>query len=163
MDKRLNELRLNNKYPFNGVMYILDDLIHVSKIYDVIKELFIYLKGIYKDDKLFLNHDWFEHDGFVNDSREIEWNSIDVILKNEDSFYNSKDDDDEVRITIYNNCLDFILRYNLLDEDNDDECYPGKWGNFEVLCDESHHIKIEEVLRAYNVIYSKVKASEYFS
>lgn len=163
MDKRLNELWLSNKYPFNGYMYILDDLIPLSIMYDVINDLFDYFRNVYIKERLFLNHDWFEHDGYVNSSNEIQWNAIDYILQDEGAFYNSRDEDYQVRITIYTNNLHFIIRYNILDEDEDIEFYPGKWGSFELLCNSVHYMKVEEVFSRYRVKYLKIKASEYFA
>ncbi len=63
-------------------------------------------------------HDWHEHDGFILDSKTDSWNAVNSAILTDRTLFDSRDDDFEVRIAIFPPTFDWLLRYNI---DQDDE------------------------------------------
>ena len=93
---------------------------------------------------------WFF--SFINCSEKTIWNDIEKRLESTESLYNTRDGDYHVRITIYPASFKFILRYHILDED-DDEFYPGIWGDFDLTIDKVFKNEIDEVFSKLNIDY----------
>lgn len=78
--------------------------------------------------------DWHEHDGYVTSPRPCSWEALEESLRSDSALYEARHDDIYVRRAFYPEDDLFLLRFDLLDED-DDEHYPGIWGDFD-LCAE---------------------------
>jgi len=146
MDKKLYDLWKREQYPFNQIIYTIDDLVRINDLYYYLINIIQFLKNKFPNEKLFLNHDWHEHDGYINESQEIEWNNLDGILESTESLYNTRDEDYEVRITIYPQSLKFILRYYVLDDDDDPESYPGIWGSIDLTIDNNYKDEFDDII-----------------
>ena len=65
-------------------------------------------------------HDWHEHDGFIVEPQPDSWDVIDSAIATDRRLFDSRDDDFEVRIAFFPPTFDWLLRYNI---DQDDESY----------------------------------------
>ena len=63
-------------------------------------------------------HDWHEHDGYIVDPKPVSWDIIHSAIANDRTLFDSRDDDFEVRIAFVPPTFDWLLRYNI---DQDDE------------------------------------------
>jgi hypothetical protein len=63
-------------------------------------------------------HDWHEHDGYIVEPRPDSWDMINSAIVNDRTLFDSCDDDFEVRIAFFPPTFDWLLRYNI---DQDDE------------------------------------------
>lgn len=63
-------------------------------------------------------HDWHEHDGYIVEPKPDTWNSIKSAIDTDRALFDSRDDDFNVRIAFYPPTFDWLLRYNI---DQDDE------------------------------------------
>jgi hypothetical protein len=163
LDKKLYDLWKTEQYPFNQTIFIQDDLMKLENLHNVLFHVVKFLKNKFPNAKLFLNHDWHEHDGFINNSENIYWNDVDTRLKSAESLYDTRDGDYHVRITIYPSDLKFILRYHILDEDDDIELYPGIWGDFDLTIDKNYSEEIDDVFRNLKIgIISRTYPKLYF-
>ena len=77
MDKKIRALWENSSYPFNQSTIYLDDLIKITELLSCLQRIVVFLKEIFHDDKIYLNHDWHEHDGFINNSTYYQCSLLD--------------------------------------------------------------------------------------
>lgn len=63
-------------------------------------------------------HDWHEHDGNIVEPKPDSWDTINSAIANDRTLFDSRDDDFEVRIAFFPPTFDWLLRYNI---DQDDE------------------------------------------
>lgn len=115
MDKRLNDLWLAGGYPFNQETIILEDLTQISDLLRCLQRVTNNLENKFGNVTLYHNHDWHQHDGFINNSKVISWEEIKSDLENEKTLYDSRHGDDYVRITIYSGTLEFTEYKSLID------------------------------------------------
>lgn len=62
--------------------------------------------------------------------KKISYEKIFRSLESENTFYKSRHKDYEVYRAFYPDSSDFLIRYYILDKDDDPEFYPGIWGSF---------------------------------
>jgi len=135
--------------------------IQISDLLRCLQRVTNNLENQFGNVTLYRNHDWHQHDGFINNSKVISWEEINSDLENEKTLYDSRHGDDHVRITIYSGTLEFILRYYILEED-DDAHYPGKWGDFDITIDKNNLGKVENIIRQTGFQYIVSRAKDYF-
>ncbi len=56
------------RIPFNQTLLHLEDLVPLDKLYNSLIELYEHFSKLYSESDLYLNHDWHEHDRYVNKS-----------------------------------------------------------------------------------------------
>ena len=161
MDKTLNDLWQAGNFPFDQSVIHLEDLIEIKKLHECLSKIFLFLKKHYQQYELFLNHDWHEHDGYIKNSIQVSWNEIENNLKDPQALFNSRDGDTYVRITAYPENLGFILRYYVLEEDEDD-FYPGIWGIFDLTINQKYLNSVMELIKNIDVKCLISNAKEYF-
>lgn len=131
MNTELEKRWKEGKKPFNGNVLVLEDFFVLPELLECLKTISIVLKRHYSDSGLFMFDDWHEHDGYVTTASEYSWAMIDNILRSGKSLYHSRAGDTCVRKAIYPDNMEFLLRYYVMDEDEDRE-YPGIWGDFDI-------------------------------
>ncbi len=75
-------------------------------------------------------HDWHEHDGFVVASQVTSWPHIYSLLESDYTLYKSRGQDYAVRIAIYAGNYDWLIRYNI--DDEDEANYSSSIGDFDI-------------------------------
>ncbi|MCA9215384.1 MAG: hypothetical protein KDB27_20105 [Planctomycetales bacterium] len=63
-------------------------------------------------------HDWHEHDGYIVEPNPDSWDTITSAIASDRTLFESRDDDFEVRFAFFPPSFDWLLRYNI---DQDDE------------------------------------------
>jgi hypothetical protein len=66
------------------------------------------------------SHDWHEHDGFLSDSKPDSWIAVSSACSTDRTLFDSRGDDMKVRIALFPPTFDWLLRYNI-DEDDEGE------------------------------------------
>ena len=64
--------------------------------------------------------DWHEHDGFIVESKSVSWDLLRSATQTDRKLFDSRDDDFEVRVAISPTSHDWLLRYNIDQEDESD-------------------------------------------
>jgi hypothetical protein len=91
--------------------------------------------------------DWHEHDGYITSPGPSCWTALQRSLESDATLYAARHADTYVRRAFYPAGDHFLLRFYLLDEDEDAQ-YPGMWGDFD-LCAEGP--LLEEVVAQLRV------------
>ncbi len=63
-------------------------------------------------------HDWHEHDGCIVESKFDSWKSLNEAIESERTLFDYRDEDFYLRAAVFPPSYDWILRYNI---DQDDE------------------------------------------
>ena len=129
MDEKLYKALDNQSKPFMKDVLVCDDLVICINV------ILRILEPKFGNQNLFILDDWHNHDGFVNNSKTIQWTKFDTITNSASSLYNNRFTDDYVFSSFYPESLEFLLRIDVLDED-DDELYPGIWGEFNLFAND---------------------------
>lgn len=119
MDKRLHNLWINRQYPYNQNIIYANKYISLEKLRASLFDIAEYLYNEFSSSSLSLNHDWHQHDGYINESEVHEWTTYMKKFESVKSLYNSSDGDDYVRIVLYPEELTFILRYDVREADDE--------------------------------------------
>jgi hypothetical protein len=162
MDERLERAWKVGDYPFNQTLVETEDLIPIGTLLKCLQDLIAFLKNQIKSDAIFLNHDWHEHDGTITPSKITNWINYEMNLKDIQALYDSADGDDYVRITIYPNNLEFVLRYYILDQGYKRESNPNRCGKFDLIIDNRYLESIINILKDKRIKYNLMLPKLYF-
>ncbi|WP_133239336.1 hypothetical protein [Microvirga sp. KLBC 81] len=130
MDTTLEALWRTGKKPFELTLHA-DDLLPIKQLQEALSEIVGILKKIYSNQAMNYFDDWHEHDGYVTSSSPTTWEELERIISSEEILYAERNGDTYVNSAYYPASCDFLLRFEILDED-DDKNYPGKWGEFDI-------------------------------
>ena len=84
------------------------------------------------DTDLHVYRDWHERDGVLANAEQYSWDQLAAALHDESTLYDSRDVEPWVRVAIHSSRCDWLLRYNIHNEQNAD--YTTAWGNFDFSC-----------------------------
>lgn len=102
--------------PFDGSCVCNNDDLTLPQLRDVLATAIVALSSKYPTIESF--RDWHEHDGFIVESKPESWDTLRSAIETDRTLFDSRDDDFDVRIAIYPASYDWLLRYNV---DQDDE------------------------------------------
>lgn len=102
--------------PFDGSCVHNDDELTLAQLREILTSAIIELSSKYPAIELF--HDWHEHDGFIVDSKPTSWDVLRSAIQTDRTLFDSRDDEFDVRIAVFPTSYDWLLRYNV---DQDDE------------------------------------------
>ncbi|MDZ4657660.1 MAG: hypothetical protein SH868_08780 [Bythopirellula sp.] len=121
--------------PFDGtvVVAICDEPILTI----VLEMLYLAFERLrHERNNIWIFSDWHEHDGFVMKPKQISWNEFAARLSNPKSLYESRDSDEEVRIALFPDSFEWLLRYNIEDAE---ENYLNAWCELDYSCTPNSH------------------------
>ena len=104
--------------PFDGLCIHNADVLSLSQLRRLLEYVFPNLES--RDSTIRRYRDWHEHDGYVVESIPTDWDFLKNALLNDRTLYDSRDEDFAVRIAVYSQSFDWLLRYNVDDEDESD-------------------------------------------
>jgi len=160
LDKNLHTLWETSSYPFNQItIHLGHEYIDITDLLLCLQKVSLFLKKYFTDSKIYLNHDWHEHDGFINNSMVIKWNDYEKSLLDTQSLFDSRDGDDYVRITIYPENIGFILRYYISEED---DVNIGICGTFDLTIDKIYLNDISKLIESTGMQYFISYSKDYF-
>ena len=79
---------------------------------------------------IFLNHDWHEHDGFLTGAESYSWEAFLSVLSSERALFDSRDDDTYVRIAVFPESFEWLIRYNIESDPSKD--FSESWSDFDL-------------------------------
>lgn len=135
MDKQLEQRWKNGKPPFNGQCIRLIDHIQLPTLRILLHTIVDVLYRRTKHCTLFRFDDWHEHDGYVTEALPTDWSTLDQILMNDQKLHESRHGDMYVRWAYYPDNLSFLLRYDILDPDEEVEL-SEPYGDCDLCADE---------------------------
>ena len=152
MDQNLEKRWRTIQAPFDGATLTLSDYVPVAELRDILIRLVSMLqrKSFGNLKKL---DDWHEHDGFIVESADATWEDLENALRDEDSLYESRQGDTYVRRAFYDASNHFLLRYYIMDKDEDADHYPGIQGDFDLT---AQPVVIDEVRSIFESISDKI-------
>jgi hypothetical protein len=142
MDKTLQDRWQTNRTPFDGKTVHPPDLLRVEELREHLIPIVSALKVISGDTKLLKLADWHEHDGYVTSPKATAWSEVETWFASNDSLYEARSGDTFVRVGIYPESVDWYFRFYVMDKD-EDELYPGIWGDFDLSVREQLFDKIK--------------------
>jgi hypothetical protein len=132
MDKELQKDWQKKSQPFDGEVLSLSDLVEISVLREGLQAVVSVLRSRFESSLLKGFEDWHEHDGYVTESNSVSWDQLLETIQNDQVLYQSQQGDTFVRRAFYPDSKEFLLRYYILDEDEDIPEYPGIWGDFDI-------------------------------
>jgi hypothetical protein len=143
MDANLENRWRNKMPPFNDDCLYLDDLVPIANLRQFLISTLNILKLNISEGQLYKFDDWHEHDGIVTSKVLVPIKEIEEAMVSDDTLYASRHGDTFVHWAFYPANLAFLLRYYVLD-DNEDHLYPGIWGT----CDLTANKQLLETVQA---------------
>jgi hypothetical protein len=116
--------------PFDGSIVASCDEPDLNILHDALSFACAALRDSYPSISVF--PDWHEHDGFEVTPKPGDWSAILASLSSARALYDSRDPDHAVRVAIVADSFDWLLRYNIDDEEEND--YLTAWCDFDFTC-----------------------------
>jgi hypothetical protein len=158
MDDRLHIALTSGSEPFAGNTLHLSDLISLKDLRTLLADVVVYLKAEIPEAMLLRHADWHEHDGYRTASSPASWEELVKLTSSEQSLYDQRPGDDFVQIGIYEATGAFYLRINVVEENDDPEQYPGRWGSFDVSAPEPLLLRLKNALHCDILAISEAKS-----
>lgn len=108
----------NGESPFNGKSVVTCDDPEIEMVRQMVEYCIDQLAE--NSNAVMVTHDWHEHDGFILPANRTTWDECRKWVKTAETFYESRDRDFGVRIAMYPPSLEWLLRFNIDDEDEPD-------------------------------------------
>ena len=130
MTKELEHNLLNNLSPFNTFTLKPELDLEIDDLRETLLRVLKFIQMYYPNEKLYISDDWHEHDGFITDSKTITIDTILKKMKTNKSFYQWRNGAHEVYKLINPESYNFMLRFYIMDLDDNLPESPGIWGTF---------------------------------
>jgi hypothetical protein len=157
MDDPLHIALTNGAKPFASNTLHLSDLIPLRDLQTLLADVIAYLKAENQEATLLRHADWHEHDGYRTASSPTNWGELVNLASSEQFLYDQRPGDDFVQIGVYEATGAFYLRINVVEEDDDPEQYPGRWGSFDVSAPEPLLSKLKNALHCESLVISEAR------
>ena len=131
MDQHLEARWRARQAPFDGEILSLEDYIPITQLRTTLLSLVAVLQAQYQAARLYTLPDWHAHDGYIWSRQSTTWQALEQLLASDQARYDGRAGDTYVRQIYYPSDSSFLLRIYILDEDEEEE-YPGRWGNFDL-------------------------------
>lgn len=128
MTEQLEKSWKDSQKPFHDETIYTDDLVPIGALRQLVSSILGHIEQHYRGNPLFLFDDWHAHDGFVVEAAPVSIKELRGHVETTESLYDWRHGDHEVHRAIYPDTLEFLLRVQILDADEDPELYPGVWG-----------------------------------
>lgn len=115
--------------PFDGMVVATCDEPTLADVLEIL--LFVFERLRNQNHNISVIADWHEHDGFLTHPTRTTWDEIATRLSSTESFYQSRNIDDYVRIALFPDSLEWLLRYNIEDTEQD---YSDAWCDLDFSC-----------------------------
>jgi hypothetical protein len=163
MDHELQSCWESATPPFDGEVLATSDFIELNELRQNLLSILSFLKLNFATQSIRAFDDWHEHDGYITASSETSWEMLEQILSSDRSLYDSRQGDAYVRKAFYSSSKSFLLRYYLMEE-NEDELYTGFQGHFDVtLAKSTMDDLISTLPESIRESTSRILAKDYFT
>ncbi|MDB4759713.1 hypothetical protein OAG34_00720 [bacterium] len=106
-------------------------------------------------------HDWHEHDGYIVEPKPDSWDIINSAIANEPTLFELRDDDFEVRIAFFPPSFDWLLRYNIDQDDQSD--YNNATCDFDLsVAKNKQSGMIDDLLTRYPNVLTQCESQPWF-
>lgn len=130
MTPELQDRWKSERAPFDGMTVVGRDEPDLNVLLAVLSFACSVLQSDYPTISVF--PDWHEHDGFVLKPKRGDWATVLASLANTRALYESRDSDDSVRVAIFPESFEWLLRYNIDDDETNDHL--SAWCDFDFTC-----------------------------
>jgi hypothetical protein len=163
MDEEMVRRWQKSLAPFDGLHVSSDDYVPLSVLRAALIAVGRLLERYHPVAPLLTLRDWHEHDGCVTVPQPTSWEEVWATLASDDQLYASRSGDFQVSIALFPSDRSFYWRYHPLDKDEEPDHYPGRWGWFDVTCNERLALDLAEATRSAGVSPISVEpAKNYF-
>lgn len=118
MTPELSERLDKGESPFNGLSVVTCNDPGIEQVRQMVEYCFNLLSEDWGE--ILMTHDWHEHDGFIQNATKTTWEQCRHWVRTAKAFYESGDKDFAVRIAVYPPSMEWLLRFNIDDEDESD-------------------------------------------
>lgn len=115
--------------PFDGTVVATCDEPTLDLVLDMLR--FAAARLYTESEQIAVITDWHEHDGFLSQPTQTTWNEFAARLSNIESLYQSRSSDEYVRIALFPNSFEWLLRYSIQDSEQD---HDDAWCDFDFSC-----------------------------
>jgi len=115
--------------PFHDETIYCEDLVPIGALQAFVSSIVQHIDLYYRSNSLFLFDDWHAHDGIIVPAGPVSIKQLAEHVATADSLYKWRQGDFQVYRSVYPDTSDFLLRVNVLDENEDPNQYPGIWGS----------------------------------
>jgi hypothetical protein len=129
MTEQLEKAWKASSKPFHDETIYSEDLVPIEALQAFVSSVIRHIGLYYPSNSLFLFDDWHAHDGFIVPAIPVSIKELTEHVATAESLYKWRQGDFNVCRSVYPDTFDFLLRVNVLDEDDDPEQYPGIWGS----------------------------------
>lgn len=161
MDAQLEQRWKDGKPPFDGSCLRLTDHVSLPTLRPLLRIIVDALQQRMMHRRLLRFDDWHEHDGYVTEALPTDWAALDQILMNDESLHHSRHGDAYVRWAFYPDDLTFLLRYDVLDPDEEPEL-SEPMGDCDLCADAKTIGEIRAKAERFANCLEEVSAKEYF-
>jgi hypothetical protein len=130
MNQLLQDRWQNGQPPFQGFTISPKDCLSLAELRTFLAAIFTVLQPIHINHNLFILKDWHAHDGYLTQAGEITWQELNTILLSDEAIEQHTSLEQDVSIGLYADCMNFYLRYSLIEEDD------TRLGDFDFSADE---------------------------
>lgn len=102
--------------PFDGWCLHNRESLSLSQLQTVVEKAISRLQSL--DQKVFAFADWHEHDGFVLESQETTWSAVLADIRDNQTLFASRNEDDFVRNAFHGLNHQWLLRYHIGEDAN---------------------------------------------
>lgn len=134
MDEQLEHRWKTGKPPFDGRCIRLSDHVPLPTCRLLLRTMLGVLHERKGHCTLYRFDDWHEHDGYQTESRTTNWEALNQVLMNDQALHHSRHRDSYVRWAYYPDDFTFLLRYDVLDPDEEPEL-TGPEGDCDLCAD----------------------------
>jgi hypothetical protein len=130
MNQLLQDKWQNGQPPFHGFTISPKDCLSLAELQTLLAVIFKILQPIHINYNLFILKDWHAHDGYLTQATSITWQELNTILLSDEAIEQHISLEQDVSIGIYADCMNFYLRYSLIEEES------HQFGDFDFSADE---------------------------
>lgn len=161
MTPKLQDRLDGSKPPFDGACIHNTDTLNLTQLRSLLSTTIGMLSS--SNSEIYSFHDWHEHDGFIVDSKIESWDTLTAAIETDRTLFDSRDDDFDVRIAFYPRALDWLLRYNI-DQDEESD-YKTATCDFDLSVANENQIPgvVDELLGRFPVMLAKCESIPWFN
>jgi len=132
MDVDLVRRLENREPPFAGRTLAPTGMLPLGQLREVLGVIAAQLRA---EMPLWSTFDRHEVDGGAGAARAVSWAWVDQLLSSDDALFAARSGEPLVSLALWPAGADFYLRCGIMEED-EDESYPGRWGDFDLSASE---------------------------
>ena len=161
MDEQLEVRWRSGRSPFDGRCLRCSEPIDVARLRQIMQIVVDVLCARITGPNLLKFDDWHEHDGYITQAISTTWAELEDILRTDQRLHSSRHGDSYVCWAYYPADFSFLLRYDIVDRDEDPELIEPV-GDFDLSADATTVAEALSKLGEYHDCIEVVETKAYF-